>query len=66
MQINSFNTLQNDLKYFGLNPKQWMIKPLDLNNFEIINKEDHQWIFHGIKKTNKKRTTWKILKLFSI
>lgn len=61
--------LKNEIKrfklhQFGLNPKDWAIKPTKNNSYLIINQKDKDFKFTG--RFEVKTNTWSQLELYSI
>lgn len=58
--------LNNNLKQFGLCPKEWEIKHENANLYRIQNRNDHSFYFNGYTKNLKGSKAWQRIYLKNI
>jgi hypothetical protein len=58
--------LQMNLSQYGLNPQDWILKPLSQMTYLIAHKEDPGFKFCGQWKHLKQKAAWQSLQLLSI
>ena len=67
--INSLNNklkLQEDLKKFGLNPRDWYLKICESKTYLIQNKYDKDFTLKGYLQLKANRPQWTTLEINSI
>lgn len=63
-QIQS--TLKKDLKKFGLNPEEWIVKKLKEQTYKVRHIKDRQFYFYGQTQQVGLLPEWTQLQLFSL
>lgn len=63
MSKNASEQLHNNLKNFGLNPKDWRIQEIQNQHYAVTDVQDGQFYFLGEVDTTKESPTWNRLEL---
>lgn len=58
--------LQEELKHFGLNPREWKLLNFDSGSFLIQNILDQSFTLKGQMKLKKKQPHWKTIEVHSL
>lgn len=58
--------LQLELSSYGLSPSEWVIKKESQYFYKIENRNDPEFYFNGMAKTNRQRIRWNRIILKSI
>jgi hypothetical protein len=58
--------LNGQLSEFGLNPRDWVVKPVGTDRFKVEYTDDRNWYFIGTTKSKEKKTQWAQMQLASI
>lgn len=58
--------LQLELSSYGLSPSEWVIKKESRHFYKIENRDDPEFYFNGMTKTNRQRIKWNRIMLKSI
>lgn len=65
-QTHSLQTLKNQLRHFGLNPKEWTMTLQDSRRCLITHRQDKELSFVGHTNLRQPRPQWRTLTLRSL
>lgn len=58
--------LQNELRYFGLNPSEWTLQRMHALSYLVQNKLDKNFALQGRLEFRRQKPQWKSLELISL